>query len=1026
MTGARSHFKDAEKPKLGFSHKLVLGITTISVLGLLVMFGIVNTIVRSAIYDNVIGIAKRDIIIHARDIDAWFENSIQFVNHLTITWLTTGIGPGAYRDTDPIAVGFVEEVDFFMEVYVGFEDGRFIGGSGWIPDPYWDPTTRPWYKAAIAAAGNTVTVLPFVYDATGSDLVCAVARWVPDLDGMEAVVAVGIRLDAIMETVERHRVMGGGYLILLGPDGEIIYHPNFHYNPTLDGLQNLRDIPNGELMMGIIVSRYEAVRFDDFRLGLSYFMPFHLRAAGWTLAAVVPIAVTQGPVAQSLAPIMVTLTLLLLALFVFTMFFVSRITRSMEESRVAEERLGLIFDNMPMVSNFRDRDYGILSCNAEAPKLFGLRDKQEYLDRFLDLSPEFQPDGMHSKDKSEKMMRLAFETGKQRFEWMHRKLDGEPIPCEVTLILVDFQGVDYLLAFVRDLREFYESQKRERMLMQRMQTILDSSPLMCLIFDEHSNVLEANREVERLFGIPDKQIFIDNFFDFSPEFQSGGVPSREMAVAEIKKAFETGKARYEWVYQTLDGELIPTEEILEHVRLEGRDLVIAYTRDLRDFYKYRNTEHVAQQRLQAMLDSSPLICAIFDENINIIEVNDEVVPILGLSDKQEYIDRFFDLVPEYQPDGVPSREKAFKELRKTLDTGDGYLEWMHQTFAGELIPVEAYLKRVKIGEKYLIIAHARDLRDFYKYKDTERVAQQRLQAMLDSSPLACSIVDENYTVLEVNQEMLKLFEVTDRQTYISRFFDFSPRYQPDGRLSREKMMEKTKLALEAGKAYFEWMHQTLDGKSIPCEIKVMRVSLDGKNLMIGYTRDLREINEAVSMVKQLEKLAFTDTLTGARNRRYFTETAERELYSCVNEGRDFSLILFDIDHFKRVNDTYGHDIGDEVLKIVVARTCHALKRGTLVARYGGEEFIILLPGVSHENAVKAAWQVQKRIEETPFVVEGLEVRVTVSLGVASRTADCAALPDIVKNSDRALYHAKETGRNKVVSYETMLLAFPHG
>jgi len=996
----------------------------LSILGLGAMFGIVNTIIRGVIYDGAIGIARRDAIIHASEIDTWFESSARFVGHLTTAWRTTGIAPGAEHGIDPLAASFVEESDFFMEVYVGFESGRFVGGSGWIPEPDWDPTTRPWYVAAMAAPGETVTVLPFLHDETGELYISAVAKWVPDLDGMEAVVAVGIRLERITEMLERSLVAGGGYLVLLGPDGEIISHPNHEYNPSADGLLNLRDIPNGDLLMGVIASGGEIERFDDFRLGLSYFMVFPLKTAGWTLAAVMPVAVTQEPVVRSLSLIMVTLALLLIALFAFTMFFVSRIARSMEESGVAEERLRIIFDNMPLASNFSDRDFNVMECNAEAPKMFDLRDKQEYLDRFFDLSPEFQPDGVSSHDKSRRHMAAAFETGRQRFEWMHRKLDGEPIPCEVTLTRVNFQGGDFLLAFVRDLREFYESRERERLLMQRMQALLDSSPLMCLIFDEQSNVLEANREVERLLEISDKQIFIDNFFDFSPEVQLDGTSSREKAVAEIQKAFETGRARYEWVYQTPSGTQIPCEEILAHINLEGRDLVVAYTRDLRDFYKYRETERLAQQRLQAMLDSSPLICAIFDENINVIEVNEEVVPLLGLADKRDYIERFFDLAPERQPDGVPSREKAIAEIGRALETGENYLEWTHKNLAGELVPVDVRLRRVRLGDKNFIIGHGRDLRDFYKYRETEHIAQQRLQSMLDSSPLACSIIDEGFNVLEVNKEMLKLLGLADAGAFIDCFLDFSPTYQPDGRLSGEKLAEKTRLAIETGRSHFEWMHQTLDGKTIPCEKTIVPVTIEGKKMLIAYTRDLREINHVVAMVKQLETLAFTDALTGARNRRYFNEAAERELRLCASEERGFALVMFDIDHFKRVNDTYGHDVGDEVLKIVVARTCHTLKKDTLVARYGGEEFIVMLTGISRANAVKIAEQIRKRIGETPFMTSGPEITVTVSLGVASKAAGFSALQDIVKNADRALYQAKGTGRNKVVSFDDMPDAAP--
>jgi len=430
----------------------------------------------------------------------------------------------------------------------------------------------------------------------------------------------------------------------------------------------------------------------------------------------------------------------------------------------------------------------------------------------------------------------------------------------------------------------------------------------------------------------------------------------------------------------------------------------------------QENSRMAEQRFKSILDSSPLACCVTDYESNVLDCNTAAVELFGLKDKQEFCDRFFELSPERQPDGTLSQTKLQEILRQTFETKRVKFEWMHQTLGGEPIPCEVILERMVFEGKTIKVGYLSDLRDFHKYRETERIAQQRLQAMLDSSPLACSIFDENFDVLEVNQEMLKLFDLADKREYLGRYFDFSPKYQPDGQLSREKMMEKARLSIRTGRAHFEWMYRTPDGKSIPCEMTVVRMAIDGKDLLIGYARDLREINAAAFMVKQLEKLAFTDTLTGARNRRFFAETAERELHSCIDEGREFSLILLDIDHFKLVNDTYGHGIGDEVLKIIVRRTRHSLKYDTLVARYGGEEFMVMLPGVGHGNAMKIAWQIQRKIEETPFSAEDLEIAVTVSLGVASRTAGCAALQDIIKHADKALYHAKNTGRNKAVSY----------
>jgi len=168
--------------------------------------------------------------------------------------------------------------------------------------------------------------------------------------------------------------------------------------------------------------------------------------------------------------------------------------------------------------------------------------------------------------------------------------------------------------------------------------------------------------------------------------------------------------------------------------------------------------------------------------------------------------------------------------------------------------------------------------------------------------------------------------------------------------------------------------------------------------------------------KQRE-LAFTDALTGIRNRHYFMSTADQELHNCINESMDFSVIMVDIDHFKSVNDRYGHAVGDEVLKILTARIENVLKNNTLFARYGGEEFVITLPGVNLENALKTAWRLQKNIEGSLFLIKDLEISITASFGVAAKTDDCIALLEIISNADAALYRAKNAGRNTVIGFD---------
>jgi len=142
-----------------------------------------------------------------------------------------------------------------------------------------------------------------------------------------------------------------------------------------------------------------------------------------------------------------------------------------------------------------------------------------------------------------------------------------------------------------------------------------------------------------------------------------------------------------------------------------------------------NNVSMMRQKLSAMLDASPMSCAIFDENINVLEVNQAIVDILKLSNKQEYIDRFFELSPEFQPDGMSTQEKAIEAFANTVKFGEGRIkEWVQIASDGEAIPFEIYLKSVEVDKKNVVIVYAQDLREHYKLEDAIERVQLSSQA----------------------------------------------------------------------------------------------------------------------------------------------------------------------------------------------------------------------------------------------------------------------------------------------------------
>jgi two-component system, cell cycle response regulator len=176
--------------------------------------------------------------------------------------------------------------------------------------------------------------------------------------------------------------------------------------------------------------------------------------------------------------------------------------------------------------------------------------------------------------------------------------------------------------------------------------------------------------------------------------------------------------------------------------------------------------------------------------------------------------------------------------------------------------------------------------------------------------------------------------------------------------------------------------------------------------------------------EEIYRMTIIDGLTGAHNKRFFLEFIEREMARCSRYNRPLSLLMFDIDHFKQINDTHGHLTGDYVLKELAKRLLHRIRKEELLARYGGEEFAVVLPETGHDSAVQFAETLRRMVGSELFEYEGDRFPVTISIGVSTldfETLSQGMAPppqldplEFIREADSNLYKAKRGGRNCVV------------
>src|SRR5262249_24409159 len=193
---------------------------------------------------------------------------------------------------------------------------------------------------------------------------------------------------------------------------------------------------------------------------------------------------------------------------------------------------------------------------------------------------------------------------------------------------------------------------------------------------------------------------------------------------------------------------------------------------------------------------------------------------------------------------------------------------------------------------------------------------------------------------------------------------------------------------------------------------------DGDYLRVGNCiyRFLAGGNVEAEYHEEIYRLTIIDALTDVHNKRYLMEFLDRELSRSARYHRPLALILFDIDHFKEINDVYGHLGGDFTLRELAASVKSVVRKEELLARYGGEEFVVVLPESTLEGAVSVSERIRSMVENHTFVFEEQEYHITISLGVASTSgAEVLTPTELIRQADERLYQAKRAGRNRIVA-----------
>ncbi len=285
-----------------------------------------------------------------------------------------------------------------------------------------------------------------------------------------------------------------------------------------------------------------------------------------------------------------------------------------------------------------------------------------------------------------------------------------------------------------------------------------------------------------------------------------------------------------------------------------------------------------------------------------------------------------------------------------------------------------------------------------------RESEEQYRLLFDLESDAIFIIrNEDGQILEANDAAVALYGYTREELLSIKNTDLSAEPDSTRQATRDKLPRDQVVVIPLR------YHRKKDGTVFPVEITARFITWKGESVHIAAIRDF---TQRMQIEQELVRLATTDPLTEIYNRRHFNAQAEQMLARTQQPPDHLAILMIDVDHFKNVNDTYGHAIGDIVLKQLAERLGQNMRPTDILARYGGEEFVILLPRTSMSEAEEIARRLCRSVGDHPFEADGAEVHITLSIGLAGLDKKLDTLDSLIHHADVSLYQAKQAGRNQ--------------
>jgi len=526
---------------------------------------------------------------------------------------------------------------------------------------------------------------------------------------------------------------------------------------------------------------------------------------------------------------------------------------------------------------------------------------------------------------------------------------------------------------------------------EELRTILDASPLAVALIRNRC-LLSANRAFERMFGYRVDEVrgqSVEAFYTSAEAFVAFG----QRLYPEIANG---GVAKFEQEYKDRAGRVFWTNfyaRLLDPLQPDKGAVVL-----IEDISERKATEAAREEseerHRQMFLGNASVMFLVDPERAAIVDANPAACAFYG------YPLQAFRGKPLRDIDPRPEGEYRAAAERVLAD-GRGYFLLQHRMANGEIRHVEVHASPLRVGGQTLIYSIVHDVTQRHRAEEQLRLAAKAIA----SSGEGIVVTDRDNRIVSVNPAFCALsgYEADELLGRTPELFRSS---RHDDAFYRA-MWDAVR---GTGSWQGEIWNRDRHGRVVP-EWLTISVVRDAAGEIEHYVGIFTDISERKRSEERIRHLAEHDALTNLPNRVLLGDRLSQAIVQAQREGRQMALIFLDLDRFKNINDSLGHQIGDQLLQVVAERIHQCVRASDTVSRQGGDEFIMLLPEIAHPS--DAARVAEKLLEALahPCLIEGHELTVTASLGIGIYPDDGADPATLIRNADTAMYHSKESGRN---------------